>query len=111
VFAWHAYAQLFLAGRWVSVSPTFDAASCRRAGVAALAFDGEHDALLQSFGPGGSTMSYIKRHGIFHDVPARFLAGEMPRLYPFARDHGITRFQAARQHGRAGRQRWAAAVD
>ena len=40
-------------------------------------------------------MSYVKRHGIFHDVPARFLAAEMPRLYPFARDHGITRFQAA----------------
>jgi transglutaminase-like putative cysteine protease len=44
VFAWHAYAQLFLGGRWVSVSPTFDAATCRRAGVAALAFDGKHDA-------------------------------------------------------------------
>jgi hypothetical protein len=44
-------------------------------------------------------MSYTKRHGTFHDVPARFLAAEMPRLYPFARDHGITRFQAARGAG------------
>jgi transglutaminase-like putative cysteine protease len=95
VFAWHAYAQLFLGGRWVSVSPTFDAATCRRAKVPALAFDGEHDALLQSFDGSGTTMSYTKRHGTFHDVPARFLAVEMPRLYPFARDHGITRFQAA----------------
>jgi transglutaminase-like putative cysteine protease len=93
VFAWHGYAQLFLGGRWVSVSPTFDAAACRRANVPSLAFDGEHDALLQSFDGSGATMSYIKRHGIFHDVPARFLAAEMPRLYPFARDHGITRFQ------------------
>jgi transglutaminase-like putative cysteine protease len=95
VFAWHAYAQLFLGGRWVSVSPTFDAATCRRANVSALPFDGEHDALLQSFDGSGTTMSYTKRHGTFHDVPARFLAAEMPRLYPFARDHGITRFQAA----------------
>jgi transglutaminase-like putative cysteine protease len=95
VFAWHAYAQLFLAGRWVSVSPTFDAATCRRAAVPVLEFDGEHDALLQSFDGSGATMSYIKRHGTFHDVPARFLAAEMPALYPFARDHGITRFQAA----------------
>ena len=95
VFAWHGYAQLFLSGRWVSVSPTFDAATCRRANVPALAFDGEHDALLQSFDGSGATMGYIKRHSIFHDVPARFLASEMPRLYPFARDHGITRFQAA----------------
>ena len=92
VFAWHGYAQLFLGGRWVSVSPTFDRATCERAGVAPLEFDGEHDALLQSFDGSGATMSYTKRHGIFHDVPARFLAAEMPSLYPFARDHGITRF-------------------
>lgn len=94
VFAWHAYTQLFLGGRWVSVSPTFDAATCRRAGVAALEFDGERDALLQSFDGTGAMMNYIKRHCILHDVPARFLAAEMLRLYPFARDHGITRFQA-----------------
>jgi transglutaminase-like putative cysteine protease len=95
VFAWHGYAQLFLRGRWVSVSPTFDIAACERAGVAPLDFDGEHHALLQSFDGSGATMSYIKRHGVFHDVPARFLAAEMPRLYPFARDHGVTRFLAA----------------
>jgi len=95
VFAWHGYAQLFLRGRWVSVSPTFDIATCERAGVAPLDFDGERDALLQSFDGSGAAMSYIKRHGVFHDVPARFLAAEMPRLYPFARDRGITRFLAA----------------
>jgi transglutaminase-like putative cysteine protease len=92
VFAWHGYTQLFLGGRWVSVSPTFDRETCERAGVAPLEFDGAHDALLQSFDGSGATMSYIKRHGSFHDVPARFLAAEMPSLYPFARDHGITRF-------------------
>lgn len=92
VFAWHGYTQLFLGGRWVSVSPTFDPATCERAGVAPLEFDGKHDALLQSFDGSGATMSYLKRHGSFHDVPARFLAAEMPRLYPFARDHGVTRF-------------------
>jgi transglutaminase-like putative cysteine protease len=102
VFAWHGYAQLFLRGRWVSVSPTFDIATCERAGVAPLDFDGEHDALLQSFDGGGATMSYVKKHGVFHDVPARFLATEMPRLYPFVRDHGITRFLAAEAKHAAG---------
>lgn len=95
VFAWHAFTQLFLGRRWISVSPTFDTATCRRAGVAPLEFDGEHDALLQSFDASSATMSYVKRHGIFHDVPARFLAAEMPRLYPFSRDRGVTRFLAA----------------
>jgi transglutaminase-like putative cysteine protease len=95
IFAWHGYTQLFLGGHWVSVSPTFDPATCRRAGVAPRDFDGEHDALLQSFDATGATMAYLKRHGLFHDVPAQFLAAEMPRLYPFAADHGITRFLAA----------------
>jgi transglutaminase-like putative cysteine protease len=76
-------------------SPTFDPEACRRAGVPPLDFDGEHDALLQSFDAPGATMAYLKPHGFFHDVPARFLAAEMQRLYPFAADHGITRFQAA----------------
>jgi Transglutaminase-like superfamily len=95
IFAWHGYSQLFLGGHWVSVSPTFDPGTCHRAGVAPLDFDGEHDALLQSFDGTGATLAYLKRHGLFHDVPAQFLAAEMPRLYPFAADHGITRFQAA----------------
>jgi hypothetical protein len=94
IFAWHGYSQLFVGGRWVSVSPTFDPGTCRRAGVWPLDFDGEHDALLQSFDGTGATMCYLKRHGVFHDVPAQFLAAEMPRLYPFAADHGITRFRA-----------------
>jgi transglutaminase-like putative cysteine protease len=99
VFAWHGYSQLYLGGCWVSVSPTFDTGACRRAGVPPLEFDGEHDAMLQSFDGTGATMRYLKWHGIFHDVPAQFLAAEMPRLYPFARDHGVTRFKAA---GKAG---------
>ena len=49
----------------------------------------------KSFDGTGATMAYLKWHGILHDVPAQFLAAEMPRLYPFAADHGITRFQAA----------------
>jgi hypothetical protein len=29
-------------------------------------------------------MSYDRLHGSFHDVPAKFLASEMPKLYPRA---------------------------
>jgi len=94
-FAWHGFAEVHLLGRWVKVSPTFDPITCRRVGVAPLEFDGHHDALLQSF-DGERSMDYVKFHGSFHDVPARFLATEMLRLYPFARDRGISRFNAQR---------------
>jgi len=71
---------------------------CARLGVEPLRFDGRRDALLQAF-DGGGTMRYERLHGTFHDVPARFLAREMPRLYPFVRDRGIERYK---RHGEAG---------
>ena len=85
LFAWHGYAEVWLDGRWLKASPTFDAALCARMGVAPLEFDGLRDAHLQAFDTEGrSFMSYDRLHGVFHDVPARFLATEMPRLYPKA---------------------------
>lgn len=95
LFAWHGYGEALLDGRWVQASPTFDTALCRRVGVPPLTFDGVHDALLQAF-DGSTTMAYVAVHGWFHDVPARFLATEMPRLYPFTRNRGISRFKAER---------------
>jgi transglutaminase-like putative cysteine protease len=94
VFAWHGYTELHVTGRWLKASPTFDPRTCARAGVAPLTFNARDDALLQSF-DGTSTMRYERHHGSFHDVPARFLAAEMPRLYPFTRNAGITAFNRA----------------
>ena len=52
-------------------------------GVAPLDFDGANDALLQAYdGAGRTFMKYEVLHGAFHDVPAKFLIGEMVRLYP-----------------------------
>jgi transglutaminase-like putative cysteine protease len=79
-FAWHGYTELWLGGRWVHVSPTFDRETCDRLGVPPLPFDGTNDALLQAF-TGGGTMTYRTWHGAFHDIPARFLQTEMPRRY------------------------------
>ena len=98
IFAWHGYVELYLDATWVKASPTFDPETCRRAGVPLLEFDGVHDAIeLQAF-DGNRSMDYVKWHGTFHDVPARFLAAEMLRLYPFARDYGISRFKAGQMN-------------
>lgn len=84
-FAWHGYAEVLLEDRWLKASPTFDAPLCARMGVASLDFDGRHDAHLQPYDAEGRTfMRYERIHGSFHDVPARFLAREMPTLYPRA---------------------------
>jgi transglutaminase-like putative cysteine protease len=83
VFAYHGYVEIMPADRWVKATPTFNVSLCRKLGVPPLEFDGESDALLQPFDSGGREfMSYIVQHGTFFDVPAKFLIGEMTRLYP-----------------------------
>lgn len=82
-FAWHGFTEVFLDGRWVKASPTFNSTLCSRFGVAPLDFDGAQDALLQAYdGAGRSFMQYEVLHGAFHDVPAKFLMDEMARCYP-----------------------------
>jgi len=84
-FAWHGYAEVLLKGRWLKVSPTFDSSTCERMRANVLEFDGASDAHLQPFDRSGRNfMTYENFHGVFHDVPARFLASEMKRLYPRA---------------------------
>jgi transglutaminase-like putative cysteine protease len=83
LFAWHGFTEVLLDGRWVKASPTFNASLCAKLGVKPLEFDGVSDAILQPFDAAGRTfMRYVKFHGAFHDVPARFLKDEMARLYP-----------------------------
>jgi transglutaminase-like putative cysteine protease len=83
VFAWHGYSELLIGGRWLRVSPTFNASLCAKFGVAPLEFDGASDALLQAYDHAGTAfMQYLRYHGHFHDVPARFMREEMARLYP-----------------------------
>jgi len=82
-FAWHGFTEVFLDGRWVKASPTFNSTLCSRFGVAPLDFDGGADALLQAYDDEGRTfMKYEVLHGAFHDVPGKFLIAEMARLYP-----------------------------
>ena len=82
-FAWHGFTEVFLDGRWVKASPTFNSTLCSRFGVAPLDFTGGADALLQAYDAEGRTfMKYEVLHGSFHDVPAKFLMAEMARLYP-----------------------------
>ena len=82
-FAWHGFTEVFLDGRWIKASPTFNSTLCSRFGVAPLEFDGGGDALLQAYdGAGRTFMQYEVLHGAFHDVPAKFLMTEMARLYP-----------------------------
>ena len=91
VFAYHGYAEVKPGADWVKATPTFNLTLCTKMGVAPLEFSGTEDALMQAFDTRGRTfMSYLVTHGVFFDVPAKFLLGEMARLYPkLARPGGL----------------------
>lgn len=90
-FAWHGFTEVFLDGRWVKASPTFNSTLCARFGVAPLDFDGGADALLQAYdGEGRTFMKYEVLHGAFHDVPAKFLIAKMARLYPSLKGRSLS---------------------
>ncbi len=83
VFAYHGYVEVMPGREWVKATPTFNVSLCEKLGVPPLEFSGESDALLQPFDASGREfMSYVAQHGTFFDVPAKFLIGEMMRLYP-----------------------------
>lgn len=85
LYIWHGYTALELGGRIVKATPAFNAALCERFGVPALAFDGEHDALLQPFdGRGRAYMEYVADRGLFDDLPLARILDDFRALYGIA---------------------------
>ena len=90
VFRWHAYAELYLAGKWVKATPAFNASLCDRVGLQPLDFDGQTDSLFHAFDRAGRRhMEYVLDRGSFADVPFDRITADFREHYP--------RFMSARQ--------------
>jgi transglutaminase-like putative cysteine protease len=69
-FFYHGYNDIFLDGRWVKVTPTFNVSLCEKFKVKPLDFDGVNDAVFHPFDlEGRRHMEYITDHGSFADLP------------------------------------------
>lgn len=70
VFPCHGLSDLYVNGRWVKVTPTYDLEYCKKAGIAPVEFDGQNDALLPlSTIDGKPNVEYIQDRGFFDDLP------------------------------------------
>jgi transglutaminase-like putative cysteine protease len=70
VFYYHGYNELYLRGKWVKATVSFNRTLCERARLAPLDFDGVHDSIYQPFDLTGSRyMEYLHDHGHYADVP------------------------------------------
>lgn len=83
LFVMHGYTELWLDGRWVKATPTFDRLICRYFNVEPLVFDGRSSAVLQAFTSDGSRhMEYVFDHGHFDDMPYDYLWQQVREHYP-----------------------------
>jgi transglutaminase-like putative cysteine protease len=83
VFVFHGYTELYLAGKWVKATPTFNLDLCDKFGVSPLEFDGKTDCMLHEFDKEGNRhMEYLKDHGHYADLPVEKLLASMKEAYP-----------------------------
>ena len=83
VFRWHAYTELYLAGKWVKATPAFNASLCDRVGLPPLEFDGRADSLFHAFDRAGRRhMEYVLERGSFADVPFERITADFKVYYP-----------------------------
>ncbi|MCL1599331.1 MAG: transglutaminase family protein [Actinomycetia bacterium] len=83
VFAWHAFSEFGLDGRWVKATPAFDMGLCERFDVVPLEFDGVHDALFHPYDAAGRRhMEYLAERGSYADLPLDEIRRDFEEMYP-----------------------------
>lgn len=69
-FYYHGYTEIYLDGKWIKATPTFNSELCEKFRVKPLDFDGENDSLFHEFDEQGRKhMSYIKDFGHYDELP------------------------------------------
>jgi transglutaminase-like putative cysteine protease len=87
LFIYHGITELWLGGRWLKATPTFNLTLCEKFGTRPLDFDGTADAVLHPFDQAGRRhMEYVKQRGSFADVPLAELRAAMLSFYPHLGD-------------------------
>ncbi|WP_298504869.1 transglutaminase domain-containing protein [uncultured Maribacter sp.] len=85
----HGMVNAHIEGKWVKLSPAFNASICKMFNVSPLDFDGENDSILQEFNKDGNLfMEYVEDYGYFDDVPIEFMRNSAKEHYPHIFDTG-----------------------
>ncbi len=83
VFIYHGITELWLDGRWVKATPTFNLSLCEKFRIKPLEFDGAHDAILHPYDRDGRQhMEYVRERGTYADVPLDVIMPDMMATYP-----------------------------
>ncbi|MBN1635818.1 MAG: transglutaminase family protein [Deltaproteobacteria bacterium] len=83
IFTCHGYVELYLDGKWIKATPTFDAGMCQKKGLQDVEFDGKHDAVLPERDLAGNRhIEYLQYFGTYADMPFEFIMEKWQEHYP-----------------------------
>lgn len=83
LFIFHGYTELYLNGKWVKATPTFNRSLCEKFGIHPIEFDGVTDSIFHVFDVEGKKhMEYVNDHGHFADLPYETLMASYQKNYP-----------------------------
>ncbi len=89
IFVYHAFAELYLEGRWVKATPAFNRELCQRHQVSPLEFNGRDDSLFQPYNEENRRyMEYLKFLGTYAEVPVAEIVFAFRETYGEARVDG-----------------------
>lgn len=102
LFAYHAFTEMYLEGKWVKATPAFNRELCERHRVPPLEFNGHEDSVFQPYNQEKQKyMEYVGFLGSYADVPVSEILSAWEKVYGKERVAGwIEEFEAS--EGRSG---------
>ena len=83
VMVFHGYAEVYL-GRWIKLTPSFQAPLCERHNFPVCVFDGKNDATFKPFDNAGNRfVEYIKDRGVYADLPYEEIFSKFHEFYGY----------------------------
>ncbi|MFX1454945.1 MAG: transglutaminase family protein [Promethearchaeota archaeon] len=84
VMHYHGYSELYLDGKWVKLTPSFDQGTADKGGFHPMCeFDGECDAVFPEFDNDGNRFGeYVLDRGVYADLPLDEIAIVFEEKYP-----------------------------
>jgi transglutaminase-like putative cysteine protease len=82
-FYYHGYTQVWLDGRWVKATPSFNKELTTKFGLKPLDWDGVSDSIYHPFDLSGRQhMQYLAYRGVFADIPFDEIRSAFRHYYP-----------------------------
>ena len=82
IFVYHGFTEVYLEGKWVKATPTFNAELCRKHQVAPLEFNGREDSIFHPYNMQKKEfMEYLEDHGTYTDIPVSIIIAAWEEAY------------------------------